>query len=199
MDHSEAVACRLQLIFQRIERTAMAGIPILNSALSVQAVGVRKWQGEWLAVLITPWFMNLILLPEVAQERPRMPAGTKDHVAFPSGSFEFIHGFEEELGPYRLCSLFSPMFEFADQESAEQTARHVLAALFDDKTEEDEDGDMARIWAGHLPEEEATISGDETLAELPEPIEVASGSDHGPPQLTRRFLFGLRDEKGTAA
>ena len=198
MDHSEAVAGRLQLIFQRIERTAMAGIPILNTRLSVQAVGVQKWQGEWLAVLITPWFMNLVLLPENALERSRVPAGTKGHVAFPSGNFEFIHGFEDELGPYRLCSLFSPMFEFADQESAEQTARHVLAALFDGKTEEDEDGDMARIWVGWLPQEETAISGDRALVDLPEPIEAAPGSPQGPQQLTRRSLFGLNEKKGAA-
>lgn len=77
MDHSQAVAARLEFVFQRIERTAMGGIPILNPALCVSAVGVRQWQGEWLAVLVTPWFMNLVLLPSGdGQADPRVPTGT---------------------------------------------------------------------------------------------------------------------------
>ncbi|WP_192243892.1 [NiFe]-hydrogenase assembly chaperone HybE [Mesorhizobium silamurunense] len=104
MDHSQAVAARLEFVFQRIERTAMAGIPILNPALCFSAVGVQQWQGEWLAVLVTAWFMNLVLLWR-RQARPRVPTGTKEHVSFPAFRFEFIQAYEEELGCYRMCSL----------------------------------------------------------------------------------------------
>ena len=43
----------------------MAGVPMLNPALRVQAVGFRHWQSHWLGVLVTPWFMNLMLLPRI--------------------------------------------------------------------------------------------------------------------------------------
>ncbi|MHB1104593.1 MAG: [NiFe]-hydrogenase assembly chaperone HybE, partial [Devosia sp.] len=41
MNTPEAIAGDLESVFQRIERTAMAGVPILNPALSVKAVGLR--------------------------------------------------------------------------------------------------------------------------------------------------------------
>lgn len=192
MDHSQAVAARLEFVFQRIERTAMAGIPILNPALCVSAVGVRQWQGEWLAVLVTPWFMNLVLLSSGdGQARPRVPTGTKEHVSFPAGRLEFIQAYEEELGCYRMCSLFSPMFEFADQESAQEAGRQVLAELFNREAEEDEDGDMVRVWEGRLPEEEASALDEVETAGTP-----ASSQPAG---LTCRWLFGLGDKEETAA
>ncbi|EHK54668.1 [NiFe]-hydrogenase assembly chaperone HybE [Allomesorhizobium alhagi] len=192
MDHSQTVAARLEFVFQRIERTAMTGIPILNPALCVSAVGVQQWQGEWLAVLVTPWFMDLVLLPAGdGQARPRMPTGTKEHVSFPAGQFEFIQAYDEELGGYRMCSLFSPMFEFADQESAEEAGRQVLAELFNREAEEDEDGDMARVWEGRLAEEVASALDGVETARTPESSQPAG--------LPRRSLFGLGDKEEAAA
>ncbi|BCM17533.1 [NiFe]-hydrogenase assembly chaperone HybE [Mesorhizobium sp. J8] len=163
----------------------MEGIPILNPTLSVRALGVRMWQGEWLAVLITPWFMNLVLLPAAgAEARSRMQLGAKEHVAFPAGSFEFTHVYEEELGAYLTCSLFSPVFEFADQESAEETARQALAELFKGKTDDDEDVDMVRVWEGRLPDPAAGPDEEGSLRAAAKPL-----------PLTRRALFGLRHEE----
>jgi [NiFe] hydrogenase assembly HybE family chaperone len=51
--------------------------------------------------------------------------------ALPAGVFEFISAREPLLGDYQSCSLFSPMFEFADPDGARATAVAALAALFD--------------------------------------------------------------------
>ncbi len=122
MSTPEAIAGGLESVFHRIEKTAMAGVPILNPRLSVKAVGLRECGDEWLALLVTPWFMNLVLLPRAGPDALSATTGEKSHVAFPAGRYEFIHAFEDELGSYRVCSLFSPVLEFADQESAEATA-----------------------------------------------------------------------------
>lgn len=90
-----------------------------------------------------------------------------------------------------MCSLFSPMFEFADQESAQEAGRQVLAELFNPEAEEDEDGDMVRVWEGRLHEEEAS-----TLDKF-EPVGIPASSQ--PPGLTRRWLFGLGDKEETVA
>jgi [NiFe] hydrogenase assembly HybE family chaperone len=55
---------------------------------------------------------------------------------FPGGVFEFIGAREPTLGEYQACSLFSPMFEFADQREARATARAALDALFDPASRE---------------------------------------------------------------
>lgn len=131
-----AVATRVQAAFDRVQRERMAGLPFVNEALRVELVGLRRWHGLWLGVLITPWFMNLLLLPgddpaDDAVPWPRLPVRETARFAFPAGSFEFIAGHEGEAGEYLACSLFSPVFEFADQATARQTAEACLAALFD--------------------------------------------------------------------
>ncbi len=126
---------KLEAVFSRIERERMGDIPILNRALSVAAIGMRPFGEAWVCALVTPWFINLMLLPqtaEVAEAWGRADLGTKVGHDFPAGTFEFICGGEEELGPYRMCSLFSPVLQFENQEAALATAEGALAALFDE-------------------------------------------------------------------
>ncbi len=58
-------------------------------------------------------------------------AGTKLTRQFPAGAFEFIRASEDGIGPYQMCSLFSPVLEFESQEAALATADASLRALFD--------------------------------------------------------------------
>ncbi len=123
-------APRLEATFTRIWRTRMAGLPFLNPALRVEAVGFRPWQGEWLGVLVTPWSINVVLMPGEGAW-PRLHIGEERIVAMPAGRFRFVAGADDELGEYHACSLFSPALEFADHETARATAEASLAALFD--------------------------------------------------------------------
>ena len=123
-------AAALEQAFERVQRGPMAGVPMLNPALRVQAVGFRHWQSHWLGVLITPWFMNLVLLPRIDSAWLPLAERDKRTLAFPAGRFEFIGGHDPALGDYQACSLFSPMFEFADHGGAVATAAAVLEGLF---------------------------------------------------------------------
>jgi len=124
-------AAALVHAFDQVLRQQMHGLPMLNPALAVEAVGFREWREHWLGVLVTPWFMNLVLMPRIdsawhaAGERESRP------YVFPAGVFEFIGGHHAELGDYQACSLFSPMFDFANQDGARDTAAAALEALFD--------------------------------------------------------------------
>lgn len=126
--------------FDTIRRTRMAGIPILNDAVGVEAVGFHRWQDFWLGVLVTPWCMNLVLTQADAARWPRLRSGEKFSLRFPAGRFEFIFGREpllgadvgsDKRGETLMCSLFSPMFDFADHAGARATALACLTALFD--------------------------------------------------------------------
>lgn len=121
-------AALIAAAFRRIEQERMAGIAIVNPALRVEVVGLLSWQGCPLAILITPWCMNLILLPAV--EEDGSAAQERRFYRFPSGDFAFLRGREPEIGEYHSCALFSPMAQFADQESARAVAEAALAALF---------------------------------------------------------------------
>lgn len=142
----------LEKVFNLILKTRMQGIPVVNPALRVDARYLTRWNQYFLGVLITPWFMNLLLLPAdtaTAQTFSQLAVGSKQTHPFPSGPYEFIVGEEEGLGRYQSCSLFSPMFDFADQQAALDTAAAVLQELMKQENHEKIDmreKEIAAIW-----------------------------------------------------
>ena len=124
-------AQRLEAAFRAIHAQRMRDLPFINERLHVEAVGFRRWEGRWLGVLITPWFMNLVLLPDAPEHWNPVPVRGQARYEFPAGAFDFIGGHEADCGEFQSCSLFSPVFEFGAQEVARATAEAVLAALFD--------------------------------------------------------------------
>jgi len=145
----------LEVHFRRIERERMQGLPLLNTALQVKAVGFRHWQDRCLGVLITPWFMNLMLLPAEGDDWEELQIGDKQLHQLPSGPYEFILGEEAGIGRYLICSLFSPMFEFADQATAVATAEAVMQGVMDEKNRDTLstcEAEISRQWSGETPE-----------------------------------------------
>ena len=124
-------AAALQRRFEAIHRGPMAGLPMLNPALQVRALGFQPWDVFWLGVLVTPWFMNLVLMPRLPEQFPPCAERESRHLVFPAGVFEFIGAQDAELGTWLACSLFSPMFEFGDQAAAEATGLAALQGLLE--------------------------------------------------------------------
>lgn len=117
--------------YRRVETERMQGIPILNPALSVQALGFRMAdEDDTVAegVLITPWFMSLVRLPLALQDHAGR-VGRKRVLAFGNERFDFIGAHDPALGFHESCALFSPMAEFRSQEQARETAQAVLDQL----------------------------------------------------------------------
>lgn len=129
-----APGARLAATFGAIHAQRMHGLPLLNEALRVEAVGFRRWDGRWLGALVTPWFINLVLLPDAVERWRSLPVRATATYTFPAGVFEFVGGYEPSLGEFQSCSLFSPVFEFASHEEARATAAAALDALFDAPT-----------------------------------------------------------------
>ncbi|WP_051356922.1 [NiFe]-hydrogenase assembly chaperone HybE [Azorhizobium doebereinerae] len=121
----------LEAAFREIHAGQMRGVPMVNESLSVKALGFRAHEGRGLGMLITPWFMNLVLLPGPDEDWSGQPTGAKELVDFPSGTYEFLAAQRPEVGCYKACSLFSPMFDFSSQLQATETAQAALVALFD--------------------------------------------------------------------
>jgi len=59
--------------YQAIYRERMRDLPIVNSRLAVEAVGFEQWEDKDLGILITPWFMNLVLFPGVGRNARTCP------------------------------------------------------------------------------------------------------------------------------
>jgi [NiFe] hydrogenase assembly HybE family chaperone len=114
----------------------MRGLPFVNPALSVEAVGFDAWEGHWLGVMVTPWFINLVLAPRDVARWQRIPRGDKRTYRFPAGEYEFIGAEEAAAGDFQICSLFSPVLEFEDHATARFVAEHARTALLDAANDE---------------------------------------------------------------
>ena len=125
------IAERLERVFAAIGRDHMAEVPILNPRLAVAAIGTQRCGADWLALLVTPWCMNIMLLPaeEAGAGWTDWRLGDTVKRSLPAGIFGFICGEEPSLGRYLMCSLFSPMEEFVDQPAAVATAEAAAREL----------------------------------------------------------------------
>lgn len=127
--HHDNPAPQVRAVFEHIRRTRMAELPILNPMLQVDIVGWREWQGEWLGVLVTPWSINLMLLPGSGGRFRALAMDEWQSWSFPSGTYDFMGGDEEGLGAYQICSLFSPVLQFDSHDEAVAAARAAIDAL----------------------------------------------------------------------
>jgi [NiFe] hydrogenase assembly HybE family chaperone len=107
----------------------MREIGIAHEDLQVSVIRLSAHQGHITGVLLTPWCMNLIRL---AGDLPLPDAAEGSTIvhAYPAGEIAFTVGHAPEIGRLDAASLFSPMFEFADQAAAVATAEAILDELF---------------------------------------------------------------------
>jgi [NiFe] hydrogenase assembly HybE family chaperone len=105
------------------------GLPVCNPALRVEVVGLRRWEGEWLGVVVSPWTVSLVLVPgDGGRLRPLGP-DERQRWSFPLGDYEFLGAHDPELGAYQTCSLLSPPWELASHAEACAAAAATLDAL----------------------------------------------------------------------
>ncbi len=192
----------LQAVFTEIAETRMAGLPVCNPRLEVEALGFepvrqadlrasglagpeavadgRHWLPPLcLGVLVTPWFMNLVCLPLLRDDRCP-PTGQARLLHIGGHALPFLTSHEPDLGSFGCCSLFSPMQDFASATAARATAMAVLDAL--------------RRPAAGLQDGAVPPAGVPTLV-VPQPAAAQAGS----PPSRRGFLFGRTASPGATA
>jgi [NiFe] hydrogenase assembly HybE family chaperone len=121
--------------YQAIYEERMQDLPIVNPALEVEAVGFEQWEDKDLGVLITPWFMNLVLLPD-SERLVDLPQGERVECRFPSGPCELTVYHDEDLGSYLAAVLFRTVADFPDQDIARSVAEEALAQVLAEPGEE---------------------------------------------------------------
>jgi [NiFe] hydrogenase assembly HybE family chaperone len=118
--------------FRAVWASSMHDLPFVNPALAVEAVGFQRLDGDWLGVVITPWFINLFLLPGGGRRWQELPTGEHRRLGLPVGEMEFIAdnpGPESVLPAYQYCPLLAPVQQVVDQEQARQIAAEMLATV----------------------------------------------------------------------
>ncbi|MDS4013965.1 MAG: [NiFe]-hydrogenase assembly chaperone HybE [Candidatus Accumulibacter sp.] len=155
----ENPAPRLTTMYRRIWFETMHEMPFVNTALSVEALGFQRWQpgnpattdpaaalldghpgaaapapaGDWIGAVITPWFINVFLLPGGGSLWSDRRRGERCWLEFPIGPLEFIadHDPTAEVATFQYCPLFAPPSEFSSQTAARAAALAALAAMFE--------------------------------------------------------------------
>jgi hypothetical protein len=61
-DPSEFLAAHFEYVWQTRKRD----LPSVNPALTVDVIGFSRQQGDWLGVVVTPWFINLFMFSGTA-------------------------------------------------------------------------------------------------------------------------------------
>ncbi len=125
-DPSERLNAAYRVIARRME-----GLNFVNPAVEVEAVAFAPWDAHWLGVMVTPWFINLMLLPRDPGGWTSLPHGKKCSYRFPAGDYTFISSRDESIGEHQMCSLISPLLEIPDHATARQVAELARAALLD--------------------------------------------------------------------
>jgi len=136
----KAVAEQLEQTFNKIHLENMQGIPILNSAIRIQALGFQLFQGRVIGIIIAPWLMNVVILPTEDEDWSHMNLGDKRPQKFLSRTYKFMLNKFDGIGLCQTHSLYSPMQNFASHEQALHAAQSFLDDLMveRDLTEEEQ-------------------------------------------------------------
>ncbi|MBL1256869.1 [NiFe]-hydrogenase assembly chaperone HybE [Methylocystis sp. Sn-Cys] len=156
-DAARTIGETLAGLYAGVRAGPMRDVPICNDALDVEAIGFRAFGETAVGIVVTPWFMNLIVVPE-----PPVASGASVRVAVPAGDVECVSAQLDGFGAILACSLFSPMFEFSDMSAAREAAREAMKALFDPELLDQKPApkpaglDRRALLRGRLATEEAT-------------------------------------------
>ena len=115
--------------FDFIGKERIQGLPIYNDKLAVEAVDFQHCDGGQIGALVTPWFVNIMLLPDDQTPFQFKELGEKVKYPLPCGEQEFTVGEEDVVGRYLFRSIVSPTHCFKSQAPARAAARKALSQL----------------------------------------------------------------------
>lgn len=193
---------------RQIEKTRMAGLPILNPKLVVRSAGWRRWGNDWIGVVTTPWAVLGIYACGSREGWVDVPADRTRIIELPAGDFPFRAVEDPILGRCLFLSLKSPLLDVGDQETADLIGKITLDTLFKAQSipEDDEDaaawvlptadGQLRRV----IPIRMTPPKNIEATPPLtppkpepePQPAERESFFDKLEEPVSRRELFGRR-------
>lgn len=125
-----ATTAKLEQHYRAVLNERMRDMPFVNPELEVEAIGFRDFDGHQLGVLLTPWFMNLVLLPG-SDDWDDYAQGSACRWSLPEGSYDFNVCRDRDLGVYMTAVLFRSVSDFPDQGTARSIALEIMQRLFE--------------------------------------------------------------------
>lgn len=127
---------KLLAAYRETVQPKMRGLPMYNAELQIEAVGFELRGGRLSGVLLTPWCMNLVVLPDESDEWHKLPHGKTVDMEFPSGRHSCVLSSPEGIVSHLSLPLFTTVQDFADQDTARQVAEETLRLLYLDATDD---------------------------------------------------------------
>ncbi|MCW8945209.1 MAG: [NiFe]-hydrogenase assembly chaperone HybE [Sedimenticola sp.] len=158
--YTTAPAEQITQAFRYIEQNQMQGLPVCNELLTTEVVGLTRFNECWVGVLITPWTLQLIMLPASA-EAEQLEEGDHRTYEFPQGKVVFMIAENETLGPYQSCALMSPLHSFETQEQIRQTAIEIMELMFQPPAEVEKSQSVKVAMPGRLDIDREAKSSEE--------------------------------------
>ncbi|WP_052760970.1 [NiFe]-hydrogenase assembly chaperone HybE [Sedimenticola thiotaurini] len=158
-----APADQITQAFRQIEQNQMRGLPVCNAKLTTEVVGLRRFDQYWLGVLITPWTLQLILLP-ATDRAENLPEGACRTMQFPQGEIVFMASDNPDLGTYLACSLMSPLHDYPSQAVIRNTAEEVMSLLFQSAETQPQGESVKVAMPGRLDVEREAKTGEKKTA-----------------------------------
>lgn len=125
-DPSEVLNCHFLAVWQ----ARGSELAPLNSALQVESVGFIRFAGDWVGVVVTPWFFRLFLLPGGGSLWGDIPAGQRRYLELPGGVLPFTAEELPAIGPCQWTPLIEPITAVSSMGVARQAALDALRAAF---------------------------------------------------------------------
>lgn len=104
----------------------------LNRRLNCASIGFIRCKGDWLGVVITPWCMDLLLLPGGGILWGDIPAGQRRYIELAQGAVAFTAAEEPRLGAYQHAPLVSTVASLPNMAAAIELANQVMLGICGD-------------------------------------------------------------------
>ncbi|OAT25852.1 hydrogenase-2 assembly chaperone [Proteus myxofaciens] len=152
--YDEAPIAQLEANFRHIANKEMQNLPFYRQHIPIKAVINTLFDKQWIGAILTPWMLELIILPGPNQEWPYRKIGERLALALPCGEVKFVVGELADGMQYLACSLMSPLNPHLDAEHAIQLAENSakMALSFPVHTQSTAEIDLSRrsLFRGQL-------------------------------------------------
>ena len=89
-------------------------------------IDVVRCEGDWLAAVITPWAIRLLLLDGGGRLWGDIPAGQRRYVDLPGATLLFVAETDAEIGSWQFSSLIEATDDVVDMAAARLVAQDGL-------------------------------------------------------------------------
>ena len=112
--------------FEEVLQRRMKGLPIVSPHLAVRVLPFKCTGCHWIGAVVTPWSVQAVFACGDRTHWKSLPAGVTVDLKLAGGDFTFLCVKDSILGQYLMCSLKSPVHDFADQAAADAFAKTCL-------------------------------------------------------------------------